>query len=241
VRRLLATPEGALAPALLGPCEGAAFGTALALRAGLLERGTKVRLEVLAVGPEREDELLRYALSCGADAALRAWHPDLAGTDYYAIARVLAAAVRHRGFSYVLCGDRSADEGLGATGPATAEFLGVPHLTGARDIRLDAEPGALLARHRGGGVVRELRLPAPALLCVADGPRPPAANDVRPEPKGRRKRPTLLDLEALGLMAEELRHRRYLLGDAAERPAGHVEILPSAEELVRRLRDEGLI
>jgi electron transfer flavoprotein beta subunit len=241
VRRLLATPEGAPAPALLGPCEQAALGTALALRAAAVEAGRKAKLEVIAVGPEREDELLRYALACGADAALRAWDPALAGTDYYATARVLAAAVRARGFGFVLCGDRSADEALGATGPAVAEFLGVPHLSGARDVRLDGEPGALLASHRGGGFVRALRVRARAVICVADGPRPPAPADVLAAGAGRRKRVQRLDLGRLGLAAEELRYRRHLTGECRDRPPTHAEILSSAEDLVRRLKEDGLI
>jgi electron transfer flavoprotein beta subunit len=238
-RRLLATPDGELAPALLGPAEQAALGTALALRDAIKARPGKARLEVLAVGPARDDEVLRYALACGADAAVRVWHPALEGTDYYAIARVLAATVRLRGFTYVLCGDRSSDQGLGATGPAVAEFLGVPHLSGARDVRLDDAPGALRARHHGGGFTRHLRVRAPAVLCVADGPRPPAPEALTPTRS--RKRPQAIDLTTLGLMAEELRHRRHLTGAPVERPTAHAEILPSAEDLVRRLRDEGLI
>ncbi len=37
------------------------------------------------------------------------------------------------------------------------------------------------------------------------------------------------------------RHRRRLLGEAQERRRAEAEILPSAEALVRRLRDDGLI
>jgi electron transfer flavoprotein beta subunit len=238
-RRLAATPDGDPGSTLLGPCEQAALGTAFALRASLKERRAKVALEVIAAGPAREDAVLQYALACGADAAFRVWHADLAGTDYYAIARVLAAAVRLRGFTYVLCGDRSADEGLGATGPAVAEFLGVPHLAGAEEVRADREGGTLTARHRNGGFVRELRVRAPAVICTADGPPPPPVSDAGP-PR-RRRRPQRLDLATLGLMAGELRHRRRLFGELREQPRTAAEILPNAEALVRRLKDDGLI
>ncbi len=238
MRRLRASPDGAPAAAVLGPCEEAALGTALGLREAVTKGGGKATVEVLAVGPALDDEALAYALACGADEAFRVWSPALEGTDFLATAQVLAAAIRLRGSSWVLCGDRSGDEALGATGPAVAEFLGVPHLTGARGIRL-GEDGTLLVRHRGGEVVRELRLRSPAVLCVAEGPAPQ-----QPQPaKKRRSRksvPQYLDLSALGIMAEQLRHRQRFLGTAEPR-GGAAEILPSAQALVDRLKSDGLI
>ena len=243
LRRLRASPDGAEAASLLGSCEEAALGTALRLRAAVKEHGGKATLEVLAVGPEQDDAALEFALACGADEAFRIWSPALDGTDFYATAQVLAAAVRLRGSTWVLCGDRSGDEALGATGPAVAEFLGVPHLTGARNVRLD-DDGALLVRHRGGDLVRELRVRPPAVLCVAEGPAP-AAPPMPPAAASKKRRsrkghPQRLELSALGIMAEQLRHRQRFLG-AAEPRSGPAEILPTAEALVDRLKSDGLI
>ncbi|MBI5477429.1 MAG: hypothetical protein HY906_01155 [Deltaproteobacteria bacterium] len=243
LRRLRASPDGATAASILGPCEEAALGTALWLRAAVTQGGGKAPVEVLAVGPDQDDEALAYALACGADEAFRVWSPALDGTDFYATAQVLAAAVRLRGSTWVLCGDRSSDEALGATGPAVAEFLGVPHLSGARHVHL-AEEGALLVRHRGGDVVRELRVRPPAVLCVAEGPappRPPApAAQAAKKRRSRKASPQRLELSALGIMAEQLRHRQRFLG-AAEPRGGSAEILPSAQALVDRLKSDGLI
>jgi electron transfer flavoprotein alpha/beta subunit len=245
LRRLRASPDGGTAAALLGPCEEAALGTALALRAAVQQGGGKATLEVLAVGPETDDEALAYALACGADEAFRIWSPALDGTDFYATAQVLAAAVRLRGSTWELCGDRSGDEALGATGPAVAEFLGVPHLTGARGVRL-ADEGALLVHHRGGDDVRELKVRPPAVLCVAEGPGPtPPCAPAGPAPAAKKRRsrksaPQRLELSAIGIMAEQLRHRQRFLG-AAEPHGASAEILPSAQALVERLKSDGLI
>jgi electron transfer flavoprotein beta subunit len=240
LRRLCASPDGAPATAMLGPCEEAALGSALALRDSVKQGGGKATVEVIAVGPERDDEALAHALACGADEAFRVWSPSLDGTDFLATAQVLAAALRLRGSTWVLCGDRSGDEALGATGPAVAEFLGVPHLTGARGVRL-AEDGALLVRHRGGDVVRELRVRPPAVLCVAEGPAPapPAPSPVKKR-RSRKGAPQRLELTALGIMPEQLRHRQRFLG-VAEPHVGAAEILPSAEALIARLKSDGLI
>jgi electron transfer flavoprotein beta subunit len=238
LRRLRASPDGTRAAAVLGPCEEAALGTALALRESAKQAGGKATVEVLAVGPDLDDEALAWALECGANEAFRIWSPALEGTDFLAIAQVLAAAVRLRGSTWVLCGDRSGDEALGATGPAVAEFLGVPHLTGARGIR-PGEDGTLLVRHRGGDLVRELRVRPPAVLCVAEGPAPTAPAAARKR-RGAKSVPQRLELSALGIMAEQLRHRQRFLG-AAEPRQGAAEILPSAEALIDRLKSDGLI
>jgi electron transfer flavoprotein alpha/beta subunit len=242
LRRLRTSPDEAATASVLGPCEEAALGAALWLRDATRKGGGKATLEVVAVGPEQDDEALAYALACGADEAFRVWSPTLDGTDYYATAQVLAAAVRVRGSTWVLCGDRSGDEALGATGPAVAEFLNVPHLSGARNIRL-GEHGALLVRHRGGDVVREFRVRPPALLCVAEGPGPtppPVVAAAAKQRRGRKRAPQRLELSALGIMVEQLRHRQRFLGTAEPR-SGSAEILPSAEALVDRLRSDGII
>ena len=184
--------------------------------------GGSVSLEVLAVGPEREDEALGFALACGADRALRVWHPALEHADYYAVGRVLAAAVRLRGFTWVLCGDRSADEGLGATGPAVAEFLGVPHLSGAREVRGEGDGGTVLALRRGEGLVQELRVRGPAVLCIADGPAPvPAAAKPKPRtrPAARAARPRLAGGAGRGAPSPAPLPRR---GRGPPRPAAEI-------------------
>jgi len=238
MRRLRASPDGAPAAAILGPCEEAALGTALVLREAVKKGVGKATVEVLAVGPDLDDEALAHALRCGADEAFRVWSAALDGTDFLATAQVLAAAVRLRGSTWVLCGDRSGDEALGATGPAVAEFLGVPHLTGARSVRL-AEGGTLLVRHRGGEVVRELRVRSPAVLCVAEGPIPSPTPPVKKR-RSRKSAPQRLELSALGIMAEQLRHRQRFLGTAEPR-GGAAEIFPSAQALIDRLKSDGLI
>src|SRR5207245_633749 len=86
----------------------------------------QARLGALAVGPEREDAALAIAAGLGA-RAVRVWDPALEGADYDAFARTIAATCRLLQYDLVLCGERSAEEGLGVIGPATAEHLGIPH------------------------------------------------------------------------------------------------------------------
>jgi electron transfer flavoprotein alpha/beta subunit len=121
-----------------------------------------------------------------------------------------------------------------------AEFLGVPHLTGARGVRF-ADEGALLVHHRGGDDVREPKVRPPAVLCVAEGPAPmPAPTPAGKKRRSRKSAPQRLELSALGIIAEQLRHRQRFLG-TAEPHGARAEILPSAQALINRLKSDGLI
>lgn len=232
LRRLRARPDGAPAEALAGFCDRAAFAAGLALRDA--SRGGRV--VAVAVGPaEREDVVLGAARAAGANRAVRVWDPCLESVDYLGLARVLAAATRHVGYDLVVAGDRSEDEWQGAVGPATAEALGVPHLTGALDAKLEGD--AVIASRRDGGLVRRVKVPLPALLTVVAFPSVPdlvRCDDADP--------PETLGLNDLGIQALELRHRDRCLGRAYPvRVARNATILRDPDELIHRLRQDRLL
>lgn len=231
VRRLRARPDGGPAAETLGCCDAAALETALALKRTVA--GATV-VAVAAGDAAREDAALAHALALGADRGLRVDDAAVKGLDYHGIARVLAAAVRHVGYDLVLAGDRSEDEVQGAVGPAVAEALGVPHLTGT--LRVELEPGLARATRRDLGVVRTLRLKLPALLTIVtyDGER------ARPGAAARAVEG--LDFATLGIQAMELKHRDRCLGRAHPvRVLRNATLVSEADELIARLREDHLL
>jgi electron transfer flavoprotein beta subunit len=243
-RRLRARPDGGSAPKLLGCCDEAALATAFALRDAV--PGSQVT--VLAAGPaEREDELLSAILAAGANRALRVWDPCLDAVDYLGIGRVLAAAARHAGFDLVIAGERSEDEVQGAVGPAVAESLGVPHLTGVLDLTADGPPTSVVATRREQGLVRRLRLPLPALVSVVRSPTrlpswgPAVASSATPDGGGA---PAIeaLEMASLGIQAMELKHRDRCLGRAQPvRVTRNATMVADGAELLSRLRGDRLL
>lgn len=232
LRRLRGRPDGATASQLLGCCDLAALRAAVTLKAAV----PTAQLVAVAAGPaDREDAALRHALMVGADRAVRVDDPGLESVDYHGIARVLAGAVKHVGFDLVLAGDRSEDEVQGAVGPAVAETLAVPHLTGVLDLRL--EPGAALATRRDAGLVRTLKLPLPALLTVVSfGGK--LVSGAAPSTQKIEQ----VDLHALGIQAMELRHRDRCVGRAHPvRVARNATVVADPDELIARLRDDRLL
>lgn len=273
VQRLHQAPDQP-APALLGRCERAALEAAVAL-AGRLG-GT---LTALSMGAEENQRpVLAAALAAGCHAAVRVHAPNCDDLDYLGVATILGTAARTLGCDALLCGDTSENERTGAVGPAVAEILGVPHLTGVLAIAAGpagaaapkapggapasapggapaAAPGGapaaalpdVMVEHRSGGSIHRLRWPLPAVFCLL---APVAADTARDTDAAARPGSeagaadagiTTLTLDALGLDARALAHRRRLAGRAHTDAGDGATVIASADELVARLVGEGVL
>lgn len=92
-------------------------------------------LVLLSMGPRNCLAILKEALSLGGDAAILLSSPCFAGADTMATSYTLAAAVRKIGnVDLVLTGQQSVDGETGQTGPALAEHLNLPYLSGINQV-----------------------------------------------------------------------------------------------------------
>ena len=108
--------------AIVNPLDLYAIELALVLRA---EHGGEVI--VVSMGPPKAVTALREALAMGCDQAVLLGDRAFAGSDTWATARVLSAAVRKLGdVDLILCGERATDGDTGQVGPGLAAFLDLP-------------------------------------------------------------------------------------------------------------------
>ena len=85
----------------------------------------------LSMGPRRAEEALRQAVAAGAGRAVLLCDHALAGSDTWATANALAAAIEWiGGADLVLCGISAIDGETGQVGPSVAQRLGWPQATG---------------------------------------------------------------------------------------------------------------
>lgn len=118
-------------------------------------------LTVVTLGPPSAENVLREAIAFGADHGVHVTDPAFAGSDTWATARALAAAVEHLGgFDLVLLGRNSVDADTGQVPPELAELLGLPFCTGVRELRLEGETLHLRLEHDDEWVQAEVELPA---------------------------------------------------------------------------------
>jgi hypothetical protein len=206
----------------LGTCEREALRAALAA-------GADLGLPVVAIAASslgaREPALV-IALRAGCARAISV---DLepAEVDYRALARGLAGAVGAAGPRLVLAGDQSETSRRGAVGPAIAEMLGLPHLSGV--LAVDVVDAELRCRANLDGERRWFAVKLPALLCVR------AAG--RPAPPPRRAPGAVVEHHEAGEIGPRASGGRAV----SVPPRGGAAIAESAADLVRRLREDHLL
>ena len=86
-------------------------------------------VSVLSVGSERTVEAIRTALAMGADKGMLINAPVDIVYDGLTTARILSAALKETPFDVIIAGQRAVDDDNFQVGPATAEFLGIPHIS----------------------------------------------------------------------------------------------------------------
>ena len=93
---------------------------------------------IVSMGPERTTEAIRKALSMGADKAVHLVDDALAGSDLLGTSAALAAVLGQIGFALVILGSESTDARTGALPAMLAERLGVPQMSYASKVDIDA-------------------------------------------------------------------------------------------------------
>jgi electron transfer flavoprotein beta subunit len=147
---------------VLNPYDEYALEAALTLK----ERaGSEGQVTVFSMGPESLRETLRKALAMGADDAVLLGDPALEGSDVWATAYAIAAALRKLEFDLLIVGGLTDDSSTGAVPGALAEHLGLPCVTNARKV--DLVDGALEVERETDVGYQTVRTPLPALLTTA--------------------------------------------------------------------------
>jgi electron transfer flavoprotein beta subunit len=183
--------------AIVNPLDLNALQAALDLRSAA---GGEVT--VITMGPPRAHEALRECLSMGADRGMLLTDRAFAGSDTWATAKVLAAAVKKAGpFDLVLAGEKATDGETGQVGPETAALLGMPFSTYVSALSL-ADGGVKVARTVEEGIQRQF-LPFPCLLTVLHALNEPSMPTLAGKKRARRTEIPLEGIASIGISPEE--------------------------------------
>jgi electron transfer flavoprotein beta subunit len=124
------------------------------------------------MGPPSAGVILAEALAMGADRAVLASDPALAGADTLATATTLAAAIAKLApYHLVFFGTRTADSDTGQVGPQTAAALDLPLVTGVHSLA--PADGHLQVERTMDHLVESFEVDFPAALTVRPEICPP--------------------------------------------------------------------
>lgn len=156
---------------------------------------------LVSMGPQGGAESLRPGLAMGADRAVIVSDPLLEGSDLVVTSRVLATCLVREKPDLTVFGSQSADGGGAMLWAAVAERLGLPLLSGIRDIEVAEGRVRAVRQLLDGNVVLEASLPCVAALSgFVNTPRYPTFRDVL---AAKRKEITTISAETLGLAPQD--------------------------------------
>jgi electron transfer flavoprotein beta subunit len=210
-------------------------GYALEVALRLNEQQGPGEVVAVTVGPEGTQEMLRKALSIGADRGVHL-QADAIPFDGLAIAHALAAELKDQGYELILFGRNATDSGNATVGPMTAALLGLPCVTAVSHLEIAG--GAGTAHRELEGMTETVSFPLPAVLSIDEGiarPRLPSLKGIM----AAKKKPIEARPAALG--AVQLTVQRLEL--PPERVGGRIvgEGPDAVPELVRLLRQEAKV
>ena len=134
-------------------------------------------ITVMSMGPPMAIEVLKDALSRGADHAILLTDKKFAGADTLATSSLLEWAIRKYGeFNLIFCGRQAIDGDTAQVGPQVAEKLDIPQVTFAEAIEYLDKDDIVIRRAIDSGYER-IRGRLPLLITVtntAENPRPPS-------------------------------------------------------------------
>jgi electron transfer flavoprotein beta subunit len=181
--------------AIMNPFDRHALEEAVRLKEAL--GGT---VTALSMGPPQAQDVLREAISCGADEGVLVSDRAFAGADTWATSYTLAKAVQTLGaFDLILCGKQAIDGDTAQVGPGMAVRLHIPYVTCVQKTR-EATARLLQVERMMDDGYDLVQLPLPALLTVVkeiNEPRIPSLKG-----KMRAKKAEIRVLSAADIQAE---------------------------------------
>src|SRR5260370_4089525 len=151
---------------VLNPADACAVEAAVRLK-----EQVDATVKVLTLGPKDAEGALRAALAIGAGSALRLWNPQASEWGPFPVSAALASYLQHEASvpDLILCGGSTSDWSSGIVGPALAQQLDLPQVTGVAQLNLlqKKEPITLrLMRKLERGYRELLEVELPLLITV---------------------------------------------------------------------------
>lgn len=189
----------------------------------------------LSVGGDSAKEVLRNALALGADSAVLL-KGDGQG-DALAVAQMIAAYAKDKGFDLILCGNKGIGGDNAAMGPMLAELMGAAQANVI--VKLELGEGTFRAEREIEGGSEMVEGSLPAVITAQKGLNEPRYASLKGIMAAKKK--TIEELEAAAAPAVAVVSALAL---PPERPAGRRlegEPAAQAQALLQALKDEAKV
>ena len=153
---------------------------------------------VLSMGPPQAVDVLKQAISCGADHAVLVSDRAFAGADTWATSYTLAKAVNKIGtFDLILCGKQAIDGDTAQVGPGLAIQLKIPFVTCVQKIR-DASDSELVMERMMDDGYDVVAVNYPMLLTVVKDLNEPRVPSLKGKMRAKKTEIKILSAQDVG-------------------------------------------
>ena len=122
---------------------------------------------VVCMGPPQADLALREALAMGCDEAYLVSAREFGGSDTWATASIISAALTKIGYDLIITGRQAIDGDTAQVGPQIAEHLGIPHVSYVEEFAVEGE--SLIVLRQFEDRYHKIRIKYPCLLTAISG------------------------------------------------------------------------
>ena len=137
-----------------------------------LEEGVRLKeryggkVTAISMGPPQAEEMLREAISLGADEAILLSDRAFAGADTLATSYTLSRAMSRIGeYDLIVCGRQTIDGDTGQVGPELAEWLDVPFVAYVSKVE-EIENGLMKVERMVEDGHEMVEMPLPGIITV---------------------------------------------------------------------------
>jgi electron transfer flavoprotein beta subunit len=209
----------------------------------LKDEGKAEEVVALTVGPSEASAALRTCLATGADRAIHVKDDTLAGSDPFAVARVIHGAIASEGFSLILAGLQADDDNYTQVGGLVAGLLDWPFASAAVRLSLLDDSTLQVDRELENNEVQVVDLRLPAVVTVQTGMNTPRYASLKGIMAAKKKPLATLSLSDLGLQPADVEAKLRTVSLAPPPKGKGAEILTGspdevAKALVSRIREK---
>lgn len=129
-----------------------------------LKDETGCKVVVVTMGPPPAASMLRELMAMGADEGVLVSAREFGGSDTYATATIIAAALGKIGFDLIITGRQAIDGDTAQVGPQIAEQLHIPQVSYAEELR--AEGDSMIVKRQFEDCSHRLKVSTPCLVTA---------------------------------------------------------------------------
>ena len=162
------------------------------------------KVTVITMGPPQAEEVLREAVSLGADEVVLISDRVFAGSDTWATSYTLAEAIKKLdGYDIIMCGKQAIDGDTAQVGPGIGIFLDIPQITFVKKIE-EINEKTLTAERMTEEGYDVVETPLPCLLTVVKEINEPRLPSLRGKMKAKKAEIKKMTNAELGLDANDI-------------------------------------